>query len=176
MGFFDADSVATRVRQVLAGSAGTVRTIDSTRFLADYHDGLSDQETALRAVVKPRYDVLVYDDGPSDSSPPLLHSVAIKNIRVVVKLVRSFTFSEATSDSVRDDQTSLATQDYDAISQALGYPGNVTITSSTTSIVSNLLTPDGCDHDVQSPDGDRPGLIRTTCTFKGHAIVTQATS
>lgn len=177
MALLDVDAITTRVRAVLAGSAGTVRTIASTRFLGDMPDGLSDEEKAIRATVKPRYEVVTRDLGYSEASPPRLHSVAIKRIGVQVTITRPYSFTEATSDTARDDATSLAAQDFDALSQALGFPGNVTIAGTDTVVVSGLLTPDGePDYRAQMPDGDRPGLITTVCNFTGTVIVTQATS
>jgi len=177
MAYLDVDKISTQVRSVIAAGAGTVRTIATARFLGDLPPGLTPQQVALRSVVKPRYDVITRDLGYSEASPPRLHSIAIKHFAVEVRVVRPYTFSEATSDSVRDDAMALAAQDFDVLSQALGYPGNVTISGTDTIVVSGLLEPDGePSFEPVMPDGDRPGSITTVCTFKGTAIVTQATS
>ena len=177
MALIDTDAIVSRIRLILEGGAGTVRTIATTRFHGDMPEGLDANEAALRAVVRPRYEVVVKDLGYSDSSPPLMHSIAIKRIGAEIRVTRPYTFTEATSDSARDDQRALAAQDFDAISQALGYPGNVTIAGTDTVVVSGLLRPDGePSYDATMPDGDRPGSIVTVCNFTGTAIVTQAIS
>ena len=170
MATVDVDAIATRVRVVLAG-ASVVRGVSSTRFLADYNDGLPADEKAARAEVKPRYEVRAWYAGLNPANPPLLGTVAIVDVGVEVKVARALDLSHTTNDALRDDATSLAAVDADVIRQALSWPGNV----SGCGLSQDMLTPNGApDYRISVATGDRPGLIETVHTFVGIAIVTMA--
>lgn len=169
----------TRVREVCDSAAGTLRTISAGRFTADYHDGLSDEEKAKRVTTNPRFDVRATGLERNPSSPPTLHSLSFYDIEIAIEVSRPLSFSEATSDALRDDVLALAMQDGDVLAQALGYPGNLTTTSggTATNLISGLLTHLGSEAGrTQTPTGDRPGLATTIHRFRGTAHVTQATS
>lgn len=179
MAYLAADPILTRIREVLESGAGVLRTIASGTYYGDFHEGLSEQEQARRALTKPRYDVRAVSLTRNEASPPNMHSLGLKNIEIEVKVTRNLTFSEATADALRDDMLALAIQDGDVISQALGYTANLATTTSgtATGLVSGVLEYEGSDiGEVETPDGDRPGRAETLHRFTGRVAITQATS
>lgn len=176
MAVVDTAALIARVRAIIDSGAGSIRTIDTARFRADYHAGLSDQEKAKRAVAAAPngvYDVTARPLGRNGASPPLNHSLELVDVEVVVTVARAATFSEATKDATRDAGIAAAGADFDYLNQALGYPGNVTGAG----LVSNLLRADGSPtFNIRTPGNGQPGLIETVTRFRGIAVVQQATS
>ncbi len=168
-------AILTRIHEVLDDGAGSVRTVSSTRFNPDLYTGLEAQAQALRALVKPIFDVEILHEEPSADTPMDSHSMAFKQITVRVTVVRAGTLAEKLTESTRIALKALAYEDADLIKQALLQNQNLTQTTAAaaTGLISGRLREHiGSDHIVDF-SGPTSARIVTTHDFYGDVNVTQ---
>lgn len=142
MAYLRTAPILTSIREVLGRSAGVLRTVPAGRFSGDLPAGLSEDTAALRAHVAPRFEAHITEARPASATPPRGGSLAIWQLAVEVRVLRTITPVEQLDDEARDALHALAVEDADVIAQALGFPGNLaaTIDGERTDLVSECLT------------------------------------
>lgn len=161
-----------RIREVVEQSAGTLRPVPAGRFGGELPEGLNDESAMAKAASVPRVESSITSIEPSSSSPPVLGDLRIYEVQVTVKVVRVLSALEQVSDADRDELHALAAQDADVLSQALGFPGNLSRTAAgvETEIVSGLLVYRSSSVLVKKPTDDGAQPVITSHVFRGHMI------
>ena len=172
MAYLRFNTALKRIREVVEQSAGALRAVPVGRFLGDLPQGLDDESAMARAISTPRVESSITSVTPSSSSPPVLGDLRIYEVQVSVKVLRVVTPLEQVSDADRDELQALAAQDADVLSQALGFPGNLTQTAdgTLTEIVSGLLVYRSSSVLVGKRTDDGAQTITTTHVFRGHML------
>lgn len=168
-----ASAILTAIEEVLDGELGTVRTFALTDLSSNTYPSLPAEEKARRAMIKPRFDVNITDVRRHPASPPEKSNKAFYLFDVSIALEYKLEH-----EAIEDDRRAIRAQallDSEKARQALGWPGNLTLTDdgTATGIVSGLLT-----FKTSSPvseDFERRLLTRRL-EFEGVANVTMATS
>lgn len=142
MAYLQTTAILARIREVLGSSAGTLRTVPSGRFEGELATGLPEETQALRALVNPRFEARIIASAPAAATPPRGGSIAIWQLTIEVRVVRTLTAIEQLDDDTRDALHALAVEDADVVAQALGFPGNLAATeaAASTDLVSGCLT------------------------------------
>jgi len=161
-----------RIRQVVEDSVGVLRTVPVSRFGGEVPEGLDPESMMARAIDRPRVEAMITSITPSDASPPVLGHLRLYDVEVRVKVVRVVTPLEQVSDADRDALMSLASEDADVLSQALGFPGNLTATTTgtATDIVSGLLLHRATSVLVRKAIDDGAQPIETSHTYLARMI------
>ena len=160
MANIDHDAILAAIRGLLESATGTLRTIPSTRFYGQLPRDLDPSEESIRAAARPLVEAELGEERPHPASPNVFGNLLLRELEVIVRVVRHLDPSHKLGDDARrDDVKALAANDADVIAQALTYPNN--FSSATTGLVSGLL---------QYQRTDRPEIHQET---EGARIVTQ---
>ena len=178
MAYLAASAIQKRVREVIEGAAGSLRTITAGTYAGDMPEGNSDMDLARGAIAKPTVEALVTSAGRSASSPPVIGNLALYDLELRVRVVRIIDRTMQINDTLRDAAKALAFQDADVLAQALGFPGNLSTTAAATAtgIVSGLFTYRGSQSSVRGPVDDVASIIETDHRFTAIARSTPAVS
>jgi|PlaIllAssembly_1097288.scaffolds.fasta_scaffold00011_32 hypothetical protein len=156
-------NIATAIRELLDGTVGAVRKVTASTVMTGH------TPWDAQILVLPRYDVTFGKLANHPSTPvSALSSFRIANLEVTIEVYH--TLRSAVKIDVRNTIREAVTAFGDVAMQALGYPGNLNLTSTSqpTGIVSGMLTE--MDHSIMSEDwDDRPPRITSRIT--GTAIV-----
>lgn len=167
-------ALLARARALLEDGAGSVRTVLATRFDGGLFDGLPEDEQSRRALITPITQARVVSMRRHEASPPPLHSLALYEIELEVRVVRHAGPLERLDDDTRDALMGAALTDGDVIAQAFGWPG--AFSAGTTGVVGEHLIYEGSELDLEAMADDEPGRVVTRHAFRGVVQVTQATS
>jgi hypothetical protein len=176
MATIDAAGLIARVREVLSEAAGSLRTIAGDTYGGEYYDGLDDDEASQRAMVRPRFDVVISSVEPHPMAPPRNDSIGLYRVSVAVMVIRHISLDHQLTDATRDAARAAAVADADVVSQALEWPGNVHFSSASTRIVGRKLDYLGSDVERFQLADDQPGIIETRHRFTCTVQVTQSTA
>ena len=165
MAYLDSAAIIARVRAVLEGGAGSLRTIAAGTYDGEANESLSDSELSMRALIKPRYRIEVLPEGHASERPAQVGNLDIYDVAITVTLVRSISPEANDSDAAWDAVMAAAGNDGDRIAQALTYPGNMAVGG----IVSGVLRYRGSARTrLQFPRGGeqfQPGIVETEHRF-----------
>lgn len=178
MGYLAAGAIQTRVREVLEGAAGDLRTIDLGTYGGDMPEGLTDAEATRRTATIARIEARVTNMSRSASAPTTFSNVAQYDMEMRVRVTRILDRTAEIDDTTRDAAKAAAFRDADVLAQALGYPGNLSTTAAgtATGIVSGLLTYRDSASSVRGPVDDGASLIETDHRFTAIVRSSPATS
>ena len=167
-----ANAIRIAIRECLTGVLGGTRAPALGYASDDLFAGASDYTRAMRAVIKPTFDIRVtaiprQEDTPNEVSNIRLYKPAIV-VKTTYKLIDEANF-------VKDYEAvkAQAERDVDVFTRALGFPGSVYQTSPSTGsqltgIVSGLLRNTGSNVVNEDPDS---GLYEIEMTFDAIALV-----
>lgn len=178
MAYVAASAIQTRVREVIQGATASLRAITVGAYLGDSPEGEDDMGKARAAIEGARVEARCTGMKRSPSMGTIMGNVALYETEWRVRVTRVLTRTSQISDTVRDAAKALAFQDADVLSQALGYPGNLTATAAATAtgIVSGLFTYRDSSSDVRGPIDDGASIIETDHRFTAIVRSTPATS
>jgi len=166
---FPSLAILTRVREVLEDGRGAVRTITAETYKPGTHAALDALSDSVGALGKPTIEATIADRVRHPSSPARQGSFTLEEITVSVRVVRGFDGNADLNAAARTALHSLAASDGFDISQALGWPGNMTATeaASATGLVSGQLQDLGTSvASLEYPSGQNGRLV-TTHRFRG---------
>lgn len=176
MATLDTATITSRVRAIMETAAGDLRTITADTYRSLANESLSDDELSLRALEKPRYRIRYTNLSRAPESPPMPSNVKLIDVTMVVTVVRHIPPVANDLDSSIDAIKAAAANDFDVISQALEYPGNVNVAG----IVSGMMRSTGSSTvRVQFPQGgdrQQPGIMETDHPFTFKVQVAPAIS
>lgn len=182
---WDAGKLMIRLREVIESSAGTLRTTDTLEFvggLAPGLDGNEESRRAMRAEASDGFEEVLVESRVlsvkrSAASPPVIGNLALYDIEVEVRAVYPINTKALLTDATRDKVAGYAARHADTLSQALGYPGNLTQTTAgvSTGLVSGLLAYVGSEY-AWAGDAGKAGTLTGRHRFKGIAKSAPAVS
>lgn len=178
MAYLAAGAMQTRIREVLQEAAGNLRTIDLGTYGGDMPEGLTTMEAARRSAIVARVEARMTSMSRSASAPTTYSNVAQYDVEMRVRVTRVLDRTAEIDDAARDAVKAAAMMDADVLSQALGYPGNLTTTAAgtATGIVSGLLTYRDSSSSVGGAVDDGAGIIETDHRFTAIVRSSPATS
>lgn len=167
-------NIRKRLREVLDDGEGLVRTVPASKFSGDYWTGADPWTGQVRALSKPRFALPTMTTVPVAGSPMQPGSSNITELEVRVECEYALTVPVA-ADDTRDAAVAQAEQDGDIITQAFGWPGNLTQTeaAAATGILDGVIR-----HVVSRPiveDWARKRLVMSH-TYRAFVNTVQATS
>lgn len=165
MSYLATDALIARCREVLGLGAGK-RSLDPHHVKPEFHVGLTDRETSLRALVNPRYDVRVSKIQKIDARG--VESISRYTVMVDVVCAYHLETVHRLSASDRDALYGLAHEDSDRINQAFGYEGNLSRASDNrvTWLAGGVLR--HVSSTVENTIGDDPNRVfRMTLSYEG---------
>ncbi|MEM1417540.1 MAG: hypothetical protein AAGH15_21770 [Myxococcota bacterium] len=173
-----ADAILTAIKDVVEECHGTSRTITAATYRSGAYASLSALRASLKALTKPRAESRITRTSRSPASPPEPGSLALVDLDIEVRLVRSVTARTELDAACRRELRALAATDGDVLRQALGFPGNLTTTAGSvaTTLVSGLLNYDGSDVGDLEVEAGQNGRLVTIHRFRGTAKVAQETA
>ncbi len=182
MATWSAGNLLVRLREVIETGAGTLRTTTSGKFKGQLPPGLDANEESRRALLDSDarsvpVESRVVSIKRSAASPPVIGNIALFDVDLEVRAVYAVVTASTLTDATRDSLAGLAYQHADTLSQALGYPGNLTTTTAgaSTGLVSGLLAYVGSDYSW-SGDAGKGGTLTARHRFKGIAQSAPAVS
>lgn len=178
MAYVPAAAIKTRIREVLLSAAGLLRPITVGTYGGDLPDGVGDAELARRTVPVARIEARWMGGKRSESSPNRMGNIALYDSDWSVRVVRVLPRTAQIDDATRDAVGAAALLDSDVLSQALGFPGNLTTTAAgtATGIVSGLMSYVSSSSVVRGQVDDGAGVIETDHRFTAILRATPATS
>ncbi len=182
MATWDAGKLLIRMREVIEGAAGTLRTITALTFEGGLPPGLDTNEEARRAMLNSSgqsvpVESRIVSVKRSPASPPVIGNLALYDVEIEVRAVYPVTTVSTLTDATRDSVAGLAAQHADMLAQALGYPGNLTTTTAgaATNVISGMLAYVGSEY-AWAGDAGKGGTLtgrhRFKCTAKSAPAVT----
>lgn len=177
MAYMNTTAIQTRLREVLDGGAGTLRTIDSGRFDGTGHySGQSIEAQGIRSLVKPLIEAEIVSVGRHPDSPPAMHSDALREVEVEIRVIRHAELTDKLTASTRDALKGLAAQDADVVAQALTFPGNLTSTAAgtATGLLTGLMMYTGRSTINLELGSESSARVVSTHKFRGIVRVVQA--
>lgn len=168
-------ALLVRVREVLQGGFGELRTIVPGTYVPGFHEEQGDAAKSFAAIPVPRVEVRPTSIARNVASPSVIGSFALYDVELEVAIVRHLNQKHRLSSATRDEVMAAATADGDVVAQALSFPDSLTTTEAgvDTGLCSGLLTYGGSELRVSLVDG-APGVVESTHKFSGIVRVNTA--
>ena len=132
-------AIVTAIKERLTGTKTGVRAMTAGELASDTYATLTPAETARRAVITPRFDVVV--TGTKRSGPlSEMGSSQWLEADVEVRCTYALTPAQASSESSRETLRATAADDGEQVRQSLMWPGGLTLTSA--AVATNIVS--GC--------------------------------
>lgn len=170
MSLFPGTAIRARLRAIVTGAAGTVRTVTGNTFGEDYWTGADARAGHLRALEKPSF---FFPFIPYRLKAQRTSDVGdIREFEITPSMLLEYALPAAVdTPATRDAALGQAEADVDMIAQALGWEGNLDYP--TTGIISGYLEFLGVTSQVEDWIGRRLVL---RLNFRGLVHVTAAVS